>query len=269
MPLLETPYGITNYHKVGSGPRAIVALHGYGRDGKDFLKAVKQSDKELTLYAIDLPYHGQTAWNTEYYNQTQLREIISLLVAQEDIRQFTAVGHSLGGRLWLVLAPYFAERLKSLWLLAPDGLATRNMSLFEHLPIPVRTTLAAARRYPKTLLSIANVAYQWSIIDARAVRFLKHHLSNEGMMLNLVNTWKSIYHFSVNKKQLKRSLSPQQYPVYFVIGARDQVIDTKKMQSWVDGIGHASFVSMEHSSHQSIISQCMPMIVEKVRKDTL
>ena len=264
MPFIESPNGRIFYHKVGSGPKAIVALHGYERDGTDFIKDIKQDEKELTLYAIDLPYHGATDWKLPLYNKLQLKEVISLLLEQENIKYFTAVGHSLGGRLWLVLAPSFAGHITSLWLLAPDGIATRNMYLFEHLPIPFRQILANALSYPKALLKLANLAFKASVIDARAIRFLEYHLTDEDIMLNLVNTWKAIYHFRLNKKKLQKQLQQNSYHNYFVVGERDQVIDIDRLQRLTKGFENTSFILLKQVSHQSMIAKSLPLMLEHI-----
>ena len=151
MPFLENPNGAIFFRKVGLGSKIIIALHGYGRDGTDFLTKELWQDA-YTLYTIDLPFHGASNWQQNHYNKTQLLEIITLLLQQEGIHQFIAVGHSLGGRLWLTIAPYLSEHLIGLWLLAPDGIATHNMRLLEHLPTTFRTALSIVLSYPKTIL---------------------------------------------------------------------------------------------------------------------
>lgn len=264
MPFIESPEGRIFYHKMGSGSKAIIALHGYGRDGADFTISITQWEKDVTFYAVDLPFHGLTGWKRSLYNKGHLKGIIDGLLEQEGINQFTAVGHSLGGRLWLAMAPYFEERLTVLWLLAPDGITTRNRHLYEYWPISFRSTLAKILQYPNTLLRIANMAHQLSIIDARAVRFLAHQLSEKIRWTSMVNTWKSISYFRLNKKELKRQMEQHPFHSYFVIGERDQVIDIRKMEKWINGIDNASFVLLKQVSHQSVVARSLAVILDQV-----
>ena len=52
-----------HYYTWGAGPRILFAFHGYGESGNSFAFFGPAVAPGLTLVAIDLPFHGLTAWN--------------------------------------------------------------------------------------------------------------------------------------------------------------------------------------------------------------
>ena len=96
--------------RIGGTPPKVVALHGWGRTGADFVPLLSGLD----AVAIHLPGFGPTTppdsvWGTEHYAE---------LVA-DAIRPFApvvVVGHSFGGRIAVRLAAKYPELVAALVL---------------------------------------------------------------------------------------------------------------------------------------------------------
>ncbi|MGZ8551956.1 MAG: alpha/beta fold hydrolase, partial [Chitinophagaceae bacterium] len=61
--LLAYKNSLVSYYFFGTGPRQVVCFHGYGEDATLYAFLEKYAGNQFTFYSIDLPFHGQTAWN--------------------------------------------------------------------------------------------------------------------------------------------------------------------------------------------------------------
>ena len=96
--------------KSGSTPPAVVALHGWGRDGGDFATILSGLD----AVSIHLPGFGpapapDTAWSTEQYAQL----VADAITAYAPV---IVIGHSFGGRVAVRLAARRPELVRGLVL---------------------------------------------------------------------------------------------------------------------------------------------------------
>jgi pimeloyl-ACP methyl ester carboxylesterase len=96
--------------RIGGSPARVVALHGWGRTGSDFVGIVAGLD----ALAIHLPGFGPTAapdavWGTDDYARVVAEAI-------EPIGPVVLVGHSFGGRIAVRLAASRPELVSALVL---------------------------------------------------------------------------------------------------------------------------------------------------------
>jgi len=96
--------------RIGGSPARVVALHGWGRTGSDFVGIVAG----LNALAIHLPGFGPTAapdavWGTDDYARVVAEAI-------EPIGPVVLVGHSFGGRIAVRLAASRPELVSALVL---------------------------------------------------------------------------------------------------------------------------------------------------------
>lgn len=100
-------------HKVeygDHGPR-IVFCHGLFGQGRNWTQHAKElaSDHRVTL--VDIPNHGRSPW-TEHWDFLEAADLVAELLDADD--PVVLVGHSLGGKIAMVLAlrhPELVERL--------------------------------------------------------------------------------------------------------------------------------------------------------------
>ena len=101
------------YERWGSGPRTVVALHGFALTRRVWRDLAPHWSERLDVLAIDLPGHGESEPAGERGFLGTL-DAIDALCAELGITSASIVGHSLGARLALglgLLRPGRWERL--------------------------------------------------------------------------------------------------------------------------------------------------------------
>lgn len=94
-----------------AGPR-ITLLHGLFGQGRNWTTVAKALADEFRVTMVDLPNHGRSAWTDDLSYQHTAAAVAALLSTQDE--PGTVVGHSMGGKVAMVLAlnhPQLVARL--------------------------------------------------------------------------------------------------------------------------------------------------------------
>jgi len=111
------------YLKLGEGDGVpIVLIHGFGGDLNNWLFNHADLAAQRTVWALDLPGHGESGKAVETGSLDELAQsVIDFLDAQK-IGRAHLVGHSLGGAVAMAVARRVPERVESLTAIASAGL---------------------------------------------------------------------------------------------------------------------------------------------------
>lgn len=126
--------GIRVVYNEGGDGEPLVLLHGFTADKDHWTRVARFLTGEVRLIAPDLPGFGESSREAtrEYSIANQLRWL-DAFVTQLGLERFHLGGSSMGGNLAAVYAARYPDRVLSLWLLAPAGVATGNSSEMERL----------------------------------------------------------------------------------------------------------------------------------------
>lgn len=100
-------------HKVEYGDRGsrVVFCHGLFGQGRNWTQHAKELAGDHRVTLVDIPNHGRSPW-TERWDFLEAADLVAELLDSED--PVALVGHSLGGKIAMVLAlrhPELVERL--------------------------------------------------------------------------------------------------------------------------------------------------------------
>jgi len=123
-----------NTQLVGETGETVVFLHGLFGQGKNFTQIAKALTPELHSLLIDLPNHGASAW-TETFDYVEQADLVA-----QHLRNTVAsdapvhlVGHSMGGKIAMVLALRHPELVSRLAVVDISPVARESMGEFDHL----------------------------------------------------------------------------------------------------------------------------------------
>ena len=114
-------------HAVGTaGPRVafLHGLFGQGRNWNQVAKALAGPDgSQARCLLVDLPDHGRSPWSQEFSYEGYADAVAATLEGQAPGEQWVVVGHSLGGKVSMVLTLTHPDLVASLVVvdIAPKG----------------------------------------------------------------------------------------------------------------------------------------------------
>lgn len=238
-------------HKMGHGPQAIIALHGFSRTGSIFTPLAHLLEKTHTFYALDLPFHGATNWQANSYSPEDIAKVILTSVEAKNISSAKLLGHSLGGRIWLktigqgLLPPTI---INELILVAPDGLRGHYTGKLDKIPSGLVKALAWAGGRRDALLKLANFLHQRRLFDKYTLNYLKHHLRDERTQQMLLGSFRSLPAFRLGKTEQKGLEQLQR--ITTLVGTQDPLMNFAAVQRWFQPLQNAS--TRHYNGHHSL-----------------
>jgi len=107
---------------------SIVIMHGWGRSGVEWVEMGKHLNQITgrTVYVLDLPGFGGS--NLPKVNTIEeYAGLVGRWLEYLKIRRVSLVGHSLGGRVGIVLSGQYPEKVEKLVLIDPAGVRPKSI----------------------------------------------------------------------------------------------------------------------------------------------
>lgn len=120
---------------IGSAGERIVFLHGLFGRGKNFTSIAKTLEPDYSSLLVDLPNHGDSAW-TEEFSYVDMADSVAEMIAEvtdPDDLPVHLVGHSLGGKVAMILALRHPKLIDRLVVVDIAPTAGGSLGVFEHL----------------------------------------------------------------------------------------------------------------------------------------
>ncbi|MGW4483942.1 acetoin dehydrogenase dihydrolipoyllysine-residue acetyltransferase subunit [Amycolatopsis sp. NPDC004368] len=114
-----------SYAGLGEGPEVVVLVHGYGGDKNSWLFVQEPLADGRTVYALDLPGHGESTKDVGDGSLTTLANAVLSFLETLNVTKAHLVGHSLGGAVVVAAAAAQPAKVASLTLVAPAGFGDR------------------------------------------------------------------------------------------------------------------------------------------------
>ncbi len=180
--------------QVGEGGEQVVFLHGLFGQGRNFTQIAKALRPELSSLLVDLPNHGRSAWtqSADYLEVADalarwLRELPGPAVRRH------LVGHSMGGKVAMVLAVRHPDLVDRLVVVDIAPAISEGSEEFEHL-----------------LSSLAALDLSRLTSRAEAGRLLEPAIGDERVRGFLLQNLRSVpggWHWQANLELLRRELA--------------------------------------------------------------
>ena len=231
--------------RFGSGPKLLIALPGYGDRKEVFLNLATALSSTYTVYAVDLPGHGESEWSDSHFSKSDLEKLIKAIVEKENKAKFTLMGHSFGGRAILSMLPTFVAMLDEIILLAPDGLDEGYMRRATFLPKGMRKLLQRVLKNPNWYLSLVSGLNQIGMLKDYSLHFVKLNFANSKRRKRLFLFWNSIDDFKVKPNELCQLLNEKKIPLQIVLGKKDLVIPGASWKDWAKALDLVTLAELD------------------------
>ena len=230
-----TDAGLPYARAIGDGGSRVVFLHGLFGQGRNWTQIGKALADRHRVLLVDLPHHGRSGWEADFDYLRVADQVAALLDAADPV---ALVGHSLGGKVAMVLALRHPELVERLCVVDVSPVVYDHLSEFEKYVAAMRgLDLGSLKERGE-----ADAALVAAVPDPTVRGFLLQNLRRDG------DTWR----WQANLEVLGAALStiggwpesrlaglpPYAGPVLWVAGARSHYVRPEyaaAMDRWFPG----------------------------------
>jgi pimeloyl-ACP methyl ester carboxylesterase len=259
---IELEGSLFHYNRFGSGPKWIFCFHGYGESGESFALFEPFLGSDATLIAIDIPFHGKTAWNGPLLLEPAvLIELIDTITGDnQTVVQFFA--YSMGGRIALKLFELMPDRIASMVLVAPDGLYQNKWQWFTTKTSLGNSIFKHTMQNPHWFFHLIKIANQLKLINPSVSKFVHYYLDDPKERAELYKIWTLTRRFRPDIGLLKSLIKSHKVSLRLIFGKYDRIILSKRGTHFSKGMDDLVKVIEIDAGHQLLQKKYAPIIAD-------
>lgn len=235
---------IIAYKRYGTGSRLLFCFHGYGENGETFELMESFIGNDFVLIALDLPFHGDTKWNENFFEPQQLKEIV--LAIAGNVNRFSLTGFSLGGRIALQLLQLIPDKIERVVLFAPDGFHKNFWYRFVTQSNFGNRIFRYLMKHPLLLFVSMRLSKASGLLNATFFKIAHYYLNDPAERKLLYKRWTCLRNFRPDLQKISGLIKKDKIQLKLVFGAYDKVILSRSAQSFINGIeDHATIYEIE------------------------
>jgi pyruvate dehydrogenase E2 component (dihydrolipoamide acetyltransferase) len=248
----ELTAGIVRYAKRGEGTPPVILIHGLGGDLDNWLFNIDALAEAATVYALDLPGHGQSAKTLADPTISGLAKSLLGFMDTVSIDAAHLIGHSMGGAIAIRTALDAPLRVKSLALICPVGLGPEiNRDYISAF------VSASSRRELKPVLEMLFA--DKALVSRQMVEDLLKYKRIDGVEEALRALSRDLVEGAARQSLLSAARDALKVPTLVVWGSEDRILPatqatalggTAKVEV-IDGAGH--MVQMEAANRVNAV----------------
>jgi pyruvate dehydrogenase E2 component (dihydrolipoamide acetyltransferase) len=216
----DLPFGRVRFAKRGEGETAIVLVHGFGGDLDNWLFNIDALAERATVYAFDLPGHGQSSKGIPDPTLHGLSQALVAFMDNTTVGTAHLVGHSIGGAIAMQTAIDAPGRVQSLSLIGSAGLGREINADYIDAFIS-----AASRRDLKPVL--ARLFAKKELVSRRMVDDVLRYKRLDGVDEALKKLSSALFSGGQQQAQLGEALRDANIPILVIWGEDDEIIPAR------------------------------------------
>lgn len=206
---------------IGDHGSRVVFLHGLFGQGKNWTQIAKALADDHRTLLVDLPHHGRSPWH-ERFDFLDIADQVATLFSADD--PVTLVGHSMGGKVAMVLALRHPELVARLVVVDVSPVGYGSVSEFAgYIAAMQQMDLGAL-----TQRSDADAALTDAVPNPTVRSFLLQNLRREGdtwrWQMNLDVLGDDLAEVSGWPEDQLADCAPYAGPVLWIAGARSSYV---------------------------------------------
>jgi pimeloyl-ACP methyl ester carboxylesterase len=247
---------------IGDHGSPIVFLHGLFGQGRNWTQIAKSLGSDHRTLLVDLPHHGRSPW-AEHFDFLEIADQVAELIPADD--PVTLVGHSLGGKVAMVLALRHPELVARLCVVDVSPVAYGKVGEFAGY-------ISAMRHLDLSSLaqrSDAEAALEQAVPNTTVRNFLLQNLRREDgswrWQVNLDVLGEEISEVGGWPEEDLAGASPYPGPVLWIGGAKSDYVSDQYAPAMDRWFPHNRRVTIKNAGHW-IHSEQPEVFVEVLRQ---
>lgn len=234
-------FGKMRYAKRGESGEPVILLHGFGGDLDNWLFNIDALAESNTVYALDLPGHGQSAKSLADPSLASLTAAVREFMDETGLKSAHFVGHSMGGAIAMKIAGEDPSRVKSMSLICSAGLGPEFGSYVGDY------VAAESRRDLKPVLEMLFA--DKSLVSRQLVDDVLKYKRLDGVEPLLKSLGEALFGGGTQKDLPVKSAAGRAADVQIIWGKEDEIIPAAHADNFpgakvhvLEGAGHMVFM---------------------------
>ncbi len=231
------------YSDEGKG-RAIVLLHGFPENLGIWQEFSAALAKSFRVICIDLPGLGESECIGYVHTMDLMAKCVQSVMHELNLRRYVVVGHSMGGYVALAVAELFPENLRGLCLFHSSAFADSDEKKLDR-----DKASEVAKKHPRQFVKAfeANLFANPDDPNIKKLQALTINTSARGIVAALQGMKMR------PSREIVLKFAP--YPVLFIFGRIDKVIDWEKIQPQTEIPPHSQVITLENVAHMGFYEE--------------
>ncbi len=245
--------GELHYRIIGSGPKVMLAFHGFGQSGEVYRDMATLLGQEYTFYSIDLFFHGNSTWNDNELPISKLywKNLLKALLQKHDIVDFSVIGFSIGAKLAIACLQSFPHRIKSLLLIAPEGIG-HNLWYTVATQHPLRKYFKGFIERPQRFFTLLKWSDRLLPTNKSLLHFVKKQMDTKKKREQVYSTWMVFRRLHFTRDTITKVINKEGMLISMFLGENDKIIPPKRGKSWLKRLQNHE-LHLLPSRHQTLI----------------
>ena len=243
-----------HYTDNGKG-RVIVLLHGLLGSGDVWSEFVKILSKKFRVIAIDMPGHGETPSIGYYHSMELLAQSVKAVLDKAGVRRYVIAGHSMGGYTALAFAELYPENVSGLCLFHSTSYADTDEKKKDRQRV-INLVKKEHKHYVTEVIA--------SLFAPENIAKLKKEVAKAKRIAEKTTKQSIINSLEGMKERKSRDLILKfaPYPVLFIIGKKDTVINYETMYPQMGLCKYPSVLMLEDAAHMGFYEAPKETVME-------
>jgi pimeloyl-ACP methyl ester carboxylesterase len=243
------------YKRFGNGPEFVVCFHGYGRDANDFLPLQEKLGSQYSVMAFNLFYHGESEFPSSRLHKhpvlpQEFSELITRALDEQKILNFHLIGYSMGGRVSMVLLQNIPDRIKSISLVAPDGIRPNGWYRFASQTLVGQRLNRYSIRNPWVFQWFYEFSNHLGLASKRQANFAKRQMETADKRSLVYKIWMSHRKLTPQLDDFRVKVKDHKIPTYAFVGMYDKVIPATPVEHFLNTLKPHGKLFMLNSGHR-------------------
>lgn len=256
-----------HYSKWGHGKHVLIVFHGFGRSYADFIPFTAELESIFTIYGFDLFFHGESNIgdrepDSKPLEPSELVDYFDAFLKSIHATEVWLMGYSLGGRIALELAELMAEKVRGLYLFAPDGLATNFWYAASSFTSPGRAAFRFLIRHNRFFYKMLNAVHAVGIVSDSRKTFVLSQIKTTAEQWKVYKVWTFLRNIKPDFKKLGKILNENAISVDLFLGKYDTIIPPKMVKTFQKNFPELKCHVIE-SGHAILKPRIMQELLEK------
>lgn len=242
-----------SYKIYGSGPKILVAFHGFGQESSVWASIGEAIAEEYTLYAMDMPFHGISFphfVDAKFIRDWYLEEVQDLIKDKFSNGPIGLLGYSLGARFCQMLYIAMPEQINRMVLIAPDGFKPNRIYSFAAHTMVGRSILRLSIHNYGMLYALIMAAKRYNLVQRSLIRFSESQMKTTEMRRLVYVVWTGLRYFRVALREFEKLVLEYKTDLSVIIGKFDRVVTRLQIEESLPVLSQSILKEIEYGHHQ-------------------